>query len=41
DHSGQKLEKVVQDADRDFFMSAPEAKDYGIVDKVIPSQKSV
>jgi ATP-dependent Clp protease protease subunit len=33
--SGQPLEKVERDTDRDFFMSAEEAKAYGIVDKVI------
>ncbi len=34
-HSGQKLEKVSQDTDRDFFMSPAEAKEYGLIDKVI------
>ncbi len=33
-HSGQPLEKVVNDTDRDFFMSPEEAKDYGIIDAV-------
>ncbi|KIL38873.1 Clp protease [Gordoniibacillus kamchatkensis] len=33
--SGQPLEKVEQDTDRDYYMSAEEAKAYGIVDKVI------
>jgi ATP-dependent Clp protease, protease subunit len=32
--TGQKLQKVEQDVDRDFFMDAEEAKTYGIVDKV-------
>lgn len=36
-HTGQPLEKVAQDTDRDFFMSADEAKNYGLVDKVIQS----
>lgn len=35
EHTGQPLEKIEKDTDRDFFMSAQEAKDYGIVDKVI------
>lgn len=35
DHSGQSFEKVQQDCDRDFFMSAGEAKEYGLVDEVI------
>lgn len=34
-NTGQKLEKVVADMDRDFWMSAKEAKEYGIVDEVI------
>lgn len=34
-HSGQSLEKVEKDADRDYFMSAHEAVVYGLVDKVI------
>ena len=32
--TGQKLEKIEKDVDRDFFMTADEAKKYGIVDKV-------
>lgn len=34
-NTGQKLDKVEKDVDRDFFMSAEEAKKYGLVDKVI------
>jgi ATP-dependent Clp protease protease subunit len=34
-HTGQPLKKVVKDMDRDFFMSADEALEYGIVDKVL------
>lgn len=34
-HTGQPLEKIVQDTDRDFFMSAKEAKEYGLIDAVI------
>jgi ATP-dependent Clp protease protease subunit len=34
-HTGQSLSRVEKDADRDYFMSAAEAKKYGIVDKVI------
>lgn len=34
-HTGQPYEKIVQDTDRDFFMSAKEAKDYGLIDAVI------
>lgn len=36
-HSGQPLKKVGQDSERDYFMSADEAKKYGIIDKVIKS----
>lgn len=34
-HTGQPLKKVVKDMDRDFFMSAEEALEYGIIDKVL------
>ncbi len=38
--SGQTIKKVEKDTDRDFFMSAAEAKDYGIIDEIlIQSQK--
>jgi ATP-dependent Clp protease protease subunit len=35
DHTGQTIKKIHKDCDRDFFMSATEAADYGLVDKVI------
>lgn len=38
-HTGQPLEKIRTDTDRDFFMSGIEAKEYGIVDEVIHSLK--
>jgi ATP-dependent Clp protease protease subunit len=38
-HTGQSLEKIRTDTDRDFFMSGVEAKDYGLVDEVIESSK--
>ena len=38
-HTGKNIEKVMEDTDRDYFMSAQEAKDYGIVDEVIASTK--
>jgi ATP-dependent Clp protease protease subunit len=34
-HSGQPLEKVEKDVERDFIMSAQQAKDYGLVDEII------
>ena len=37
-HTGQPLEKIQRDSDRDFFMSAEEAKAYGLVDEVIYSK---
>jgi ATP-dependent Clp protease protease subunit len=38
-HTGQSVEKVARDTDRDFIMSATEAKEYGIVDEVITSRE--
>ncbi|HEY9627721.1 MAG: ATP-dependent Clp endopeptidase proteolytic subunit ClpP [Oscillatoriophycideae cyanobacterium NC_groundwater_1537_Pr4_S-0.65um_50_18] len=35
DHTGQPLERIEQDTERDFFMSAAEAKEYGLIDQVI------
>jgi len=40
-HTGQDQDKIAADSDRDFFMSAPEALDYGIVDKVIESRSEI
>ncbi len=40
-HTGQPEEKVRLDSDRDYFLSANEAKDYGLVDEVIKSRKEV
>ncbi|WCO68846.1 ATP-dependent Clp protease proteolytic subunit [Iamia majanohamensis] len=40
-HSGQGIEKIQRDTDRDFVLSAPEAKDYGIIDEVIASRELV
>lgn len=34
-HTGQPLEKIIADTERDFFMSPAEAKDYGLIDQVI------
>ncbi|MDP2942238.1 MAG: ATP-dependent Clp endopeptidase proteolytic subunit ClpP [Candidatus Omnitrophota bacterium] len=38
-HTGQSIDKVQKDTDRDFFMSADEAKAYGIIDEVIVGKK--
>ena len=35
DHTGQQLEKIQNDTERDYYMSAAEAVDYGIIDQVI------
>ncbi|MBC6472495.1 MAG: ATP-dependent Clp endopeptidase proteolytic subunit ClpP [Hormoscilla sp. GM102CHS1] len=40
-HTGQPLERIEQDTERDFFMSAAEAKDYGLVDQVINRRPTV
>ena len=37
-HTGQSKEKIEKDTDRDYFMSAEEAKEYGIIDEVIYSK---
>lgn len=39
DHSGQPIEKVWQDSDRDYWMTAEEAKDYGMIDRVLVRNK--
>jgi len=39
DHTGQDFDQIVKDTDRDYFMSADDAKNYGIVDEVIIRQK--
>ena len=39
EHTGQDLKKVEKDTDRDYFMSAQEAKDYGLIDEVIAKTK--
>lgn len=38
-HSGQSLDKIVKDTDRDFYMSADQAQKYGLIDEVIQSRK--
>ncbi len=40
-HTGQPLEKVSSDTDRDYFMTAGEAKDYGIIDEVISHRAAI
>jgi ATP-dependent Clp protease protease subunit len=38
-HTGQPLEKIEKDTDRDYFMNAEEAKAYGLIDEVISEKK--
>ena len=40
-HTGQPLDRIENDADRDFFLSADEAKSYGLVDEVVATLKPV
>ncbi|MCD5396266.1 MAG: ATP-dependent Clp protease proteolytic subunit [Candidatus Pacebacteria bacterium] len=39
-HTGQSLKKIEKDTDRDFYLSAKEAKDYGLIDGVIETKKT-
>jgi len=39
EHTGQPLEKVAKDTDRDYILTAEEAVAYGVVDEVITSRK--
>ncbi|KPJ73667.1 hypothetical protein AMJ48_00460 [Parcubacteria bacterium DG_74_1] len=38
-HTGQPLERIEKDTDRDFYLSATEAKEYGIIDEVIKTKE--
>ena len=40
-HTGKPVEQVTRDADRDYYMSAEEAKEYGLVDEVVKSRKEL
>jgi ATP-dependent Clp protease protease subunit len=40
-HTGKTLDAISKDTDRDFFMSAEEAKNYGLVDQVVQSRKEI
>ena len=39
--TGQTLAKIQKDTDRDYFLSAQEAKDYGLIDQVIEERATV
>ena len=38
-HTGQKIDKIEKDTDRDFYLSAEDAKTYGLIDQVIKTKK--
>jgi len=38
DHTGQTVDKIARDTDRNFWMSADEAKDYGIIDEIMKTR---
>lgn len=38
-HTGQSLEKIAKDTDRDFWLDAKEAKDYGLIDEIVKVKK--
>ncbi|NCC24764.1 MAG: ATP-dependent Clp endopeptidase proteolytic subunit ClpP [Deltaproteobacteria bacterium] len=40
-HTGMELAKVEQDTDRDYYMGADKAKEYGIIDRVLTSRKEI
>jgi ATP-dependent Clp protease, protease subunit len=40
DRSGQDISKIAKDTDRDYFLSAAEAKEYGLIDRVIDTTKA-
>ncbi|MCK5542988.1 MAG: ATP-dependent Clp endopeptidase proteolytic subunit ClpP [Desulfobacterales bacterium] len=40
-HTGQKVKKIATDTDRDFFMTADEAKAYGLIDRVVVDRKEL
>jgi ATP-dependent Clp protease protease subunit len=40
-HTGQTFESIVRDTDRDFFMDAPQAKDYGLIDEILQPAKGL
>jgi ATP-dependent Clp protease protease subunit len=39
EHTGQPIEKIREDTERDYFMTAEEAKEYGIIDKIITTRE--
>ena len=40
DHTGQSLEKIAKDTDRDYIMTAQESLEYGVVDEILNNNRS-
>lgn len=40
-HTGQPVERIARDTDRDFYMSAEEAKEYGLIDSILEQRELV
>lgn len=40
-HTGQSIEKIEKDTERNYYMSAEEAKEYGIIDEIVASRKKI
>ena len=40
-HTGQSIERIEKDTDRDYFMGAGEAKEYGLLDEVVTKKPAV
>ena len=38
-HTGQPMEQILKDTDRNYFLSAEEAKEYGLVDEIIDKRR--
>ena len=38
-HTGQPIAKIEKDTDRDFYLTSPEAKEYGLIDEVIKNKR--
>ena len=41
DHTGQPIDRIAKDTDRDFYMTAEEAKEYGVVDDILTKHKTL
>ena len=39
EHTGKSLEQIIADGDRDFWMSAAEAKEYGMIDEILSKRR--